>query len=911
MKQQQITYDKGITYVPSDVLCSDNALSECVGMTYENGEMKPIQIPSALFTSAVATDGVTPMAIPYLLYIHEFNDEKRYVGYIEQTIIGGSVVKTMVWGIRDGSTYKQKGWLNDATNYNFLRYDPSVKLTSVGKTLIFTNSEGILYHLWTKNGSSGSYYCLGGAFPRPEVEYKLGDRNDIWVHKAIQASGIYWDDNYYHINNNQQQDWNNSVIGTYESLKNNIWRKKAFVGTFCVRAALELYDGSYYHVQNPVLMVNHFSSYGIAYLSGTSNDGITLTMELFGQKLYYKFSQDYTKWSDIIKNVVLFVTREQSLFDTTSDATLGSGADSTHANEYLYYYMSGNKIYADAAQVGGDNPRLSGEGAPYIVMDSIPNSDIEENIRNGVYYKLCEIGLSGDGSFHAADENYDTHKIETLTTQTQLVTDDYYSHCDLMAGMLYSYNSRLNLAQVKRGLFEGFDFFMPFTRAIDESSETSATYTFYVDVETDSGTITVAKEITTCYNKQGIYFYYPDPRAKHVVIKKDNDYILDSDLKEHPTLNGAYYFAGVSPSMNEPDEITSDPPNPQVSSSWLETLPNYILTSEVNNPFVFRPEGYYKVGTGKIKGMSTITQALSEGQFGQFPLLVFSESGIWALTVGSTGYYTSIHPISREVCSNAKSITQTDGAVYFVSKKGLMVVIGSSVKCVSEQLDGRMYDNSAPLNFVISPDFKAFLEDCMIAYDYRESQLILINTSSNFNDAFQWIYNMKSGTFSKAKLLGTNKITNIVNAYPDNLLQGEIPVTVNNEPGVSYNVYSLLGKPDQNSDTYDSYSGTILTRPMKLENGLALKTIMDLENIRFFHQDTYTETEGQTTVTKNCLVLRIYGSNNCKNWLEVPSLTGVPWKYYRFKFEFNKLKASDRFAGTVLVTQERRTNQLR
>ena len=41
------------------------------------------------------------------------------------------------------------------------------------------------------------------------------------------------------------------------------------------------------------------------------------------------------------------------------------------------------------------------------------------------------------------------------------------------------------------------------------------------------------------------------------------------------------------------------------------------------------------------------------------------------------------------------------------------------------------------------------------------------------------------------------------------------------------------------------------------------------------------------------------------------SLRTKPWKYYRFRYNFSGLLATDRFAGTVLITQERRTNKLR
>jgi hypothetical protein len=41
------------------------------------------------------------------------------------------------------------------------------------------------------------------------------------------------------------------------------------------------------------------------------------------------------------------------------------------------------------------------------------------------------------------------------------------------------------------------------------------------------------------------------------------------------------------------------------------------------------------------------------------------------------------------------------------------------------------------------------------------------------------------------------------------------------------------------------------------------------------------------------------------------SLRGTPWKYYKFRFTFTNLIATDRFAGTMLITQERRTDKLR
>ena len=37
-KQQQLTFDKGMTNIPSDAICSDNELEECLNLYYADGE---------------------------------------------------------------------------------------------------------------------------------------------------------------------------------------------------------------------------------------------------------------------------------------------------------------------------------------------------------------------------------------------------------------------------------------------------------------------------------------------------------------------------------------------------------------------------------------------------------------------------------------------------------------------------------------------------------------------------------------------------------------------------------------------------------------------------------------------------------------------------------------------------------
>jgi hypothetical protein len=218
-----------------------------------------------------------------------------------------------------------------------------------------------------------------------------------------------------------------------------------------------------------------------------------------------------------------------------------------------------------------------------------------------------------------------------------------------------------------------------------------------------------------------------------------------------------------------------------------------------------------------------------------------------------------------------------------------MVLVGADVKCMSEQFKGAFQD---------------FLETAKIAYDYRDALLWIFGDKASC-----YVYAIKSATLHKSNALAQNDTVaiSVVNDYPDNIIQ------------VGSKVYSLTGKPEEHVDPL-TYNAIMETRPMKLENALALKSIMQIRHICQFspytvtetHEDPETHEEVETETTqRGSMTLRIFASNNLDSWVELHSLRGTPWKYYKFRFDFADMKATDRFAGTMLITQERRTNKLR
>lgn len=884
-KLQQLFFKEGITNNPSDALCSDNCLEESVGMVFDGGEHRVVQDPE-MFIDTINTGSLT-ITDPTIIFVHRKGGKDRYIIRYKT-----NYDTNIAWGTKaeNSTTLVIQDFLHTEDTPNTpMTFTEDVQITSIGNILILSDGSGLYYFLWKESEGALSYKYLGDNIPRPEVSFKLsrpygmeGGSRDFNVtyyseelNLILNNGTIYMEDDEPKLNTEVQEYYNGVIFGAFAKMRKKLAHRNLFYGNFCVRVALELYDGSFYHISNPIFIANKLSKKTTA--SVLLGDGGSLYFRLLGSELMYQFGQSYIEWSDIVRNVVLFITKEWDYCDTSTDAICKPLTDS-NVDRYEYYMLDNH--------IALFPQHLYAHGRHIQVIESLPQTEVEEVIKTGEYYKLCEIGLTGDNTFQSTKDKIKTNVLDNITTQQQLEFDDYFSHCPFKAKNIYTYNSRLNIANASRGFFDGFDNFMPFNDFSDIAHEVENphTYIFYVTIKTKNEDHVVVHTKETS-QKQGIYFYYPDVRAKHVVIVRDGLQILNEDLKSHPALNGAYFFSGIPYDMEEPTISSGTIPTP--SQKRFEDLENTIIASEVNNPYIFNASGYNEINAGEVLGVASITQALSEGQFGAFPLLAFTDTGIWALQVNSDGTYSSIHPISREVCNNPKSITQTDGAVFFTSEKGLMCVVGNQVTCVSEQLSGheRTFDGEISMGH-----FVEFLRTSFMAYDYRDSLLWIFDgkTRNNvFGKSTCYVYSIKSGAFGKYTFTGNNGnqvITNVINKYPDYLLQDN-----------SNNIVSLLERKNINEDT-TKYTGLMITRPMKLENALALKSIMQIRHV--------SDLEGSMT-------LRIFASNNFTNWVELQSLRGTPWKYYRFRFDFTNMKATDRFSGTVVVTQERRTDKLR
>ena len=958
-KQQQLTFEKGITCVPSDAICSDNALRQCTGMTYNDGEMRPIQKPKQIEGIAIPTGGA-------FVYVHRTNKSTRYIYTIEEH--GEKKVK----------------WTDGVIQVHpeIFQYSGDISISSVGNILVVSDENRIQYAQW--NGTE--YLYLGNGVPDLSITPFLGIINDdgdddveVKVQRVelgpsygVRTYRVYkyntgdmllpysyrigpkneYDGNLlYHqfcrsTDVEKEKAFQNLITGIVEEAIENTHKKGGFLFPFWFRYAWELYDGSVVNVSNPILMFpNVREGMYVAEKFDKAHETIypTFIPEFTPKflKLNIGYNADLEKYKDLIRSVKIYISDfvrthefnddeweiqcpgttinpiwddgeffvaipigKYSKIKKNEKLTLDDGVYKLGISNLNNQRLQDNNPESDPdwgyslpesdpLSSQSDDPEISIFYKSYIKAPRKDDNDIKkELLEKSVFYEILEIPfeelLDGNLTYVDVKERLEKDTLNNLTTLTQLPHDDFFSHSQIFDGKLFTYNNRLNVFDFHRRAFEGYDLFAVNNMVMSPIYKSWSHFKFEVHIKSDDGELIVQHDSGTAW-VQGRWFFYPDSRATRVVIYVEESgvwkILYNLLLKEHPYLNGAYYFGALPDIVAEEIEydlnewvvqenyypknlpIAGDIPSPVTD----EYLPNTIMTSEVDNPIAFYAEGTNKFGEGTILGLATQTVALSNGtEFGRQPLILFTDRGLWSMTVSSTGLYDSINPLPREVCNNPKSITEVDGAVFFSSNKGLMVIVGSDVKCVSGQLSDK---GGSP--------FVNYLKDSQIAYDYRDSLLWIFSDTNLI-----WIYNIKSGTFSQFDCTGV-RLSKTVPDYPDYLFQS------------GQNIYTLIGRPSADDDDKD-YTAMFKTRPMKLENALALKSIMQIRHIHQLSSDAMRE-----------FSLEIRASNDLRNWHTLTSLRGIPWKYYTFKYNFGVLYATDSFAGTVLITQERRTNKLR
>ena len=895
----------------SDMGVKDGGLAECANMMLSDGELVPIVPPKRIQD--------LPADISYeLLFVHK-----------SQGFTGSHYI-----ALYSNSIY----YLSNEFTVNLLGTGGVLDLgeeikdiKSVGNTLVVATNLRMRYFLWKVSTEypSGAYSYLGSNIPSIDVQVNTVRENnnnyetlsinlptiveneygcttgmakeliDRAVHLAEDSDILYPGEYGYSSQEIEVYSLPSSMETTLDEvispINRDIWAKIAqlegtksrenkFVAPRFVRLALRLYDGSYIKHTVPILVgaeknsslilgagTPPYSSENVLVGQGSLPNQEVRDTAVYPRLLYVNLPVAYTvhpqilnvaaikDWKDIVKGLDIFIsepiytTKFESRIRRFNSSTLAVTLDSMTADEKEEELLSKVNFYR------------------------IANYDVENIPAN--QFQLTEFSnMLGDN----------------LVTQIRL-PDDYRSNHEIWPEKMNVLNSRLNVFNIRTRYYQGPAY------PASQLTGTDATHRVIVKyhIRGEGG---VQIETYRNYGSvlPGAWLVYPDTRcfeAEVYVETVGSGYTKTVvPMKEHPFLSCAYSFLGFG--INDLSGYAGVSSSAPSSSTMLvDHSYNKLYQSEVDNPFFFPLGGRHTVEGGQILGVASATKAMSQGQFGQFPLYVFCEEGIFAMQTAPDGTFESVAPLSRVVCSNPSSITGIDNAVVFASERGLMMLSGSDVQALSEDMLGRHFrsdilpvleeiaashfGSTLPGDVSDSLSFVDYLAGCSVAYDFLNARLILINPACQY----QYVYALRDRTWHK--MCFGIPFKRALNSYPDCFMQSET-----NEGDAVYN-FSIL---DDANDVETRTFGFLVTRSMDFDDPFSMKSIGQIKHMGDYDREEF------------CYLL--FGSRDGKHFIPVRSLKGSSFKFYRLAL-LARLLPTEHIGWTSVVYDTRFTNKLR
>lgn len=905
---------KGISRDPSGQMAADGFCAESLNVQMETGETAPAVRPKAVTDASgnpVNIDGE-------ILFIH------KGVGYENLLYHAGNAVSyTSVIG--EPSTGMVFGNLVSGEAVN--------DITAVGNTVIIATSENMYYSLW----KDGAYHYLGDKVPIPDIHFRIGnleakrvepnavlDYNDgefgddvakfvengdeipVFHHEnegdvvpyGSLAKKYAFDETHDHGFWTRYLD---SIWGSIDTLVNAEAREGKAVFPVFVRYAVRLYDGTYYAQSIPVLLGADILKFvdvkAVAFQmtlpkeDGSEDALITLAGSFVALANSYSVyahapgqAAIFEGWEDIVTGVDIFVSSQLSPVQRNAA-------------------RFGLKYAGDLLEVEGATQRYY--TLEDFVLDPYYMSEHQEELL--LYHQTTYLAKS-----------FETDEFNTLSSERILddinFTSDYVlaqralaettqSMHHTIGDRLFTYNKRLLLAGAEQVLSNGYPFIHSAQWSNDQYPAETYRIVYYLRGENGSNTIIcrdedqhslitprrekVVKDSSVEYKELPCaWLAYPDSRCYRIDIYATSAGAIgfrSFQTKVFDQADVAYVFLGFGQRFTRP--FPAERRELPTDENTRYSMPSSLVASKVNNPFVFPVEDKVTFTAGEILNMAVATRALSEGQFGQFPLYVFTDEGVFALSVDAQGKFLTNHPVSRDILVSRYALAGIEQGVFFAAKRGLLLLQGSQVTKVSSAMEGKAValDDESLLPFPVERAFPLdrFLDGCFIAYDYANTRILV------FNEMLRTAYVYKFDTQTWHRLrAGDAYPVRALNSYP------EAQVVFGSGRWQSLLDFSVL----EESEGAEALPGLVYSRDLDFDAMDVYKSVSRFK-VRGRFADQHVKWQLQ-------------GSNDGMNYTTIHSLRGPSWKWYRFVLVTN-LAPGERISYVELDCEPRFTNKIR
>ena len=963
---QEIKYN-GITTVPSDYECPDGDMSGMINAVIEDGVVRPLCPPN---NNVYIAPGFT------VKYIHKVNNGER-TNYI---LTKGK-----------GLYYENNGiseLIADIGTYDSIQ--------ALGNTLVVIASSGVHYILWSTEDQKYKYlgthiphldisFGLQGHVRffsisrEDDLAYDYGNRREGFFKFTFDS--ISGENKFGFFSDENKKKITDQVLAKVNLfIQQQTIEKGRFCFPFFVRYALRLYDGTLVNHSAPILMMPSTTECPLVFVHEYNMNEAQGDIMLVASDIDYLVLPSQTelkeKWGDIVKSVAVFISNPMYSYDQAGECKRFIDTKTSNTR------FIGKPFIKEASNAVGEDILHLLKNSNGILENAETSKDLTQRYYEWDWYDLYYMfrPLIGDGPKRIADENMDFFRlelpikeektisdsivdnsqfdllkefnIEDLSFNTnnrtiievgeeylqslssrEVMTDDYLSNDRIISSKSFVFNQRLNLGNITRELYKGFNPYSmlcyveggaKITRneyderkeyggqsiesSVGEIEDSQTEMCIDVKIVDASGNkivrhkvsypnIPIKKFFTNSLNNPflgkswGSFLFYPNMNAKEIRvydIHRDSIADLPYSLESHSFINGAYHFLGFHQDRISSYNMESIP---TIKTPPIVSDPNKVYTSEINNPFYFPVTSINTIGTGEILGISSAVKALSQGQFGQFPMYVFATDGVWALETSASGTFNAKQPVTRDVCICPESITQVDGAVLFATDRGIMMLQGSTANCISLDLDKDAQDLTAFPHLIellnkhgypipsVDSNFKEYVKDCRMIYDYVNQRIIIANP----NATYAYVYSMKSNTWGMIE----STIADSINSYPEAYAVGK-----NGE---------LL---DYSNPTIKDVKATLVTRPIKFGAPNDLKTIRTIVQ--------------RGLIERKDVKFVLYGSRDLINWYPIASTTtsflkgvsGTPYKYFRLAIMAD-LKEDKSIYGATIDVEPKYNNRIR
>lgn len=921
---------QGLTCAQSPYDAADGQLATVLNLIPEDGALKPLY-PGGDALFVVGNPSCT------IQYTHVGAAYKHYIIYCSEDGQGTASDSYWWW---DGSL-RHRFSLPTGFHAN--------GITAIGNVLCFVGDTDTMYAFW-----NGTTYVI---FSRSDLQYQVTVENthnqecstelvlgSEEVEKFFDVNRITGEDIYVVWDNNSTIHLNSGTdIPKYDGIKTTAVREifnglDAYANkyladeaknyfkyiTFGV-AAVRLYDGSHINISNifvlapsslPTQVDFKIRPFFTKLFEKNAKNTLSSTVFLHGHSVKIGIdSSVLSSLSSIIQGVDVYLTSEQTFIDFDSKPTMEKGV--TEEDKKLVYF--GNFKYS-----------YSGEQDIYKKFDSM-------SFYHSVFIPKEEFGTSVE--LKPVNE-----------TNEHLSLANFYRE-QIGAKYAYTYNNRLHLGNVGS--------FVPSPLSVYPTyifTSSNTLFSFELDITRNNVTSSTGINLNAVFvayadtNNKAEHCYsgviqYPLPpvvmipaQASQMVVyinDPDNGYKKKTFQLTRSTSFGMSYYINTAQAVlgstqlkctqlkfvqhhDSTNGVWDDNDTWQASSQSefsaalakaqpgnpSSQQPNVLKVSEAENPFVFPAANTVAVGVGQIMAIASNTEPITEGQFGEAPLYVFTSEGTWALTLNNVGTYVARQPVSRDVLKSAKSVTPIANAVLFTSNRGIMMLAGSRTTCITDAISGIPFvfpdvldaPDSTNTPFLdameIDPDTvryvdfkKLYLQDIRMTYDYVNQRIILFNPAYKY----AYVYSLRSQLWGAMK----NVYSDSVAAYPESL-------AIMLDPLIPTRCIAVNINANSNSDV----KYLVCTRPLKLDARDVHKTISQLIVRGMFR-------EGHVGTV-------LYGSNNLYDWFPVNSSVthelnnrlGTPYKHFRLAC-VGSLSHDESISGFDADVMPRLNNKLR